>query len=70
MSEASFAALVRLAQTQLAAGQCSVEGYWREAHAAEQPPTFMDLAGPRFVYGSGSSQAFAELLRDLKNWRL
>src|SRR5271168_1748958 len=35
LSEASFAALARLAHTQLAAGNsCIVEGNWRESHAA------------------------------------
>jgi predicted kinase len=35
LSEASFAALTRLAHTQLAAGNsCIVEGNWRESHAA------------------------------------
>src|SRR5277367_904766 len=35
LSEASFAALVRLARTQLTAGlSCILEGNWRAAHAA------------------------------------
>jgi predicted kinase len=123
LSEASFAALTRLAHTQLAAGNsCIVEGNWRESHAAAlcsvlsacnacavqiccraepeeivrrftsrarhaghldaqlaqgelaaaaaQPAAFMDLPGPRLVYDSCASAAYAQLLRELKSWRL
>jgi predicted kinase len=38
--------------------------------AARQPPAFMDLSGPRWVYSSDSSHAYATLLENLKNWRL
>jgi predicted kinase len=38
--------------------------------AAAQPPAFMDLAGPRWVYCSDSSTAYAELLQALNSWRL
>ena len=123
LSEASFAALARLAQTQLAiGGSCIVEGNWRAPHApalrgaiaagdaraaqvwccaspreivrrftmrrrhvghldaevadaeiegaAELPPAFLDLEGPRWVYRSDSSAAYAELRQGLKSWRL
>jgi hypothetical protein len=123
LSDASFAALARLAQAELAADRpCIVEGNWRAAHAlllrgiltgqgtraaqiwcsaepqeivrrftlrrrhaghlddllprseldaaAAQPPEFMDLAGPRWVYRSDSAAAYAELLRALNSWRL
>jgi len=123
LSEASFAALGRLARTQLAAGQsCIVEGNWRALHsqavrsilkdtgaraaqiwccaepqeivrrftsrrrhaghldemlasreldaAARQPAAFMDVVGPQWIYRSGSSTAYAELLEGLKSWRL
>jgi predicted kinase len=123
LSEASFTALLRLAQTQLAAGQsCIVEGNWRAMHAAalrriltdngaraaqiwcradsqeiasrftsrrrhaghqdallpqgelecaaKQPPAFMELGGPRWVYRSDSPTAYAELLQSVKSWRL
>jgi predicted kinase len=123
LSEASFAALMRLAHTQLAAGNsCIVEGNWRESHAAAlrsvlaatgaraaqiccradsqeivkrftsrtrhaghldaqlaqgelaaaaaQPAAFMDLPGPRIAYESGAPAAYAQLLRELKSWRL
>jgi predicted kinase len=119
LSEASFAALGRLARTQLAASRsCIVEGNWRPVHAptlsgalaghrarcaqiwcraerpeivrrftsrarhrghldsqlasaeldvsANQPPAFIDLYGPRFVYESDSSGAYAELLQRFK----
>jgi len=123
LSDASFAALARLALSMLAAGRSRIaEGNWRAAHArllrgiltgqgaraaqiwccaepqeivrrftlrrrhaghlddllprseldaaARQPPDFMDLAGPRWVYCSDSSTAYAELLRALNSWRL
>jgi predicted kinase len=123
LSDASFAALARLALAMLAAGRpCIVEGNWRAAHAllfrgvltgqgaraaqiwccaepqeivrrftlrrrhaghlddllppseldaaAAQPPTFMDLAGPRWLYRSDSSSAYAELRQALNSWRL
>jgi len=38
--------------------------------AAPQPPAFMDVDGPRWVYCSDSSTAFAQLLLGLKSWRL
>lgn len=38
--------------------------------AATQPPTFMDLDGPRFVHCSDSPGGYDELLQRLKNWRL
>lgn len=123
LSEASFAALSRLARAQLAARRsCILEGNWRPGHAlslrgtlaehgarcaqvwcraerqeivrrftsrarhaghldselahaelgaaATQPPTFMDLDGPRFVHCSDSPGGYDELLQRLKNWRL
>ncbi len=123
LSGASFAALTRLAHTQLATGNsCIVEGNWREPHAAAlrslpeacgarmaqiccraepreivrrftsrtrhaghldaelahgelagaaaQQAAFIDLPGPRFVYESDSPGAYAQLLTELKNWRL
>jgi predicted kinase len=123
LSEASFAALARLARTQLAVGQSSiVEGNWRAAHApalgaivaaygartaqiccraepqeivrrftlrkrhaghmdqllpegdvaaaAAQGSEFMDLGGLRLDYRSDSPEAYGELLRALKSWRL
>jgi predicted kinase len=38
--------------------------------AAHQPPAFLELAGPRWVYRSDSPEAFAELANGLKSWRL
>jgi predicted kinase len=38
--------------------------------AARQPPAFMDLGGPRFVYCSDSPDAYAQLLESLKNWHV
>ena len=123
LSDASFAAQLGVARSQLHAGlSCIVEGNWRAEHAAgvlqiltaagargvqvwcranpleivrrftardrhpghldavigraevkqasEQPPSFMDLAGPRWVYDSGAPAAYAQLLSDLKTWRL
>jgi predicted kinase len=123
LSEASFAALARLAHTQLAVGQSLIaEGNWRAAHApawgaivaacgartaqiccraepqeivrrftlrkrhaghldellaegelaaaAARGPEFMDVGGLRFDYRSESPEAYGELLRGLKSWRL
>lgn len=38
--------------------------------AARQPPAFLDLSGPRWVYLSDSCHAYAALLENLKSWRL
>jgi glucokinase len=123
LSDASFAAQLRLAQTQLDAGlSCMIEGNWRSEHAAgvlaiiartharpsqvwcranpdaiarrfasrvrhpghldaavaaaeiqlasEQPPSFMDLPGPRWVYDSDDPHAYGALVRELIFWRL
>ncbi len=123
LSEASFAALTRLARTQLAVGRsCILEGNWRASHAqgltavlaahgaraaqirccaesveimrrfasrkrhpghldellsrtelhrgAPESPGFMDLDGPRWVYRSDASEAYAELHQALNNWLL
>jgi predicted kinase len=123
LSDASFAAQLRLAQTQLEVGlSCLIEGNWRSEHAAgvlailartgarasqvwcraspseiarrfmsrvrhpghldaavpsdevqhasEQPLSFMDLDGPRWVYDSDEPAAYGQLVRDLKFWRL
>lgn len=122
LSDASFAAQLRLAKTQLEARlSCIIEGNWRAEHAAgllslvtstgvraaqiwchanppeiarrfasrirhpghrdafvpsgqvkrwsEQPPSFLELGGPRWVYDS-DGEAYPKLLTDLKIWRL
>jgi predicted kinase len=121
-SDASFAVLLRLARTLLAAGlPCLLEGNWRPEHASplsaaaagaarvaqilcrcapaerarrfvgrvrhpghldalesrEEPGqtaaagfVFLDLPGPCWAYDSDSPSAYAELLDDLKSWRL
>ena len=38
--------------------------------AARQPPAFMELGGPRWVYCSDSPTAYTELLQSLKSWSL
>lgn len=123
LSDASFAAQLRVGHRQLDAGlSCMLEGNWRVEHsvrvrsilsatgarcaqigcradpreierrftgrvrhpghlddavpddevkrACEQPPTFMDLPGPRWVYDSDQEGSYERLLRDLKVWRL
>jgi predicted kinase len=123
LSDACFAAQLRLAERQLEAGlSCLLEGNWRPEHAgglfevqartgaraaqvwcrasgaetlrrfaartrhpghrdsaelaeevrrtAGQPPAFMDLHGPRWIYDSEQPAAYDVLLRDLKIWRL
>lgn len=122
-SEAAFAALIRLARTDLAEGlSCIIEGNWTQRHAAAlqgiladtgasagqilcsadpheierrfasrvrhpghvdhavpsgelkrmsaEQSTFLDLAGPRWVYDSEDAACYENLLRTLKIWRL
>jgi predicted kinase len=122
LSDASFAAQLRLAHSQLGAGlSCIIEGNWRGEHApavsailqtegsracqiacraaaAEithrftsrlrhpghldaavnpeevrkfaDPPTFMQVAGPRWLYDSDDPGAYGGLLHTLQCWRL
>jgi hypothetical protein len=122
LSDASFAAQLRLAHTQLGAGlSCIIEGNWRGEHAAavsailhqagsracqigcraaaaeiahrftlrvRHPghldasmnpedirnfadlPTFMQVAGPQWIYDSEDPEAYGGLLRTLQCWRM